>query len=270
MFTMNEAEDVLQQLNALRGNDNATNTALSRISSIVKNAIGAADDQGGVFAAPRNLAAQRFKLQDMVPALKAAADGDINADRFVSQYLFNGETKDVKALAEVLKSTNPEMFQQARSQFGQELMRKAYGENPAADAAIKPAQLASALRQFGSEKLKAFFTPGEIEQLRRVSWVGAYMESIPSAAPVNTSNTMTAGLPFLAQLPGVDKLALALRAGAAIGRGVGNERTVSNAISAKVPLTAAEMSPQTKAMLARALMMGGGGVGMATATGINQ
>jgi hypothetical protein len=263
ILDMNEAEDILQQLNKLKGSDNGTNNALTAINKAVKNAIMEADDQGGVFAVPRNLAAQRFKLHDMVPALRAAAEGDASADKFVGQYLLRGETKDVKALADLLKKTSPELYDQARSQFGQEIVRAAYGENAAGDKALRPEMLAKALRQFGPKRLEAFFSQSEIDQMNRAARVGAYMESIPAGSPVNTSNSLTAALPFLAKIPGADKVAAVLKAGAAIGSGLRNANTVNNAVRAEVPATAAELSPQAKAALARALMMGAGGVGMA-------
>lgn len=270
-FTVNDAEQVLQQINKLRGSDKATNNALSEVAASIKQAITQADDAGGVFAAPRNLASKRFQLQDAVPALKAAADGDVNADKFVSQYLLNGQTKDVQMLAELLKASSPEMFDQARAQFGAALMRKAYGENPAADAVIKPAQLAKALRDFGPEKLKAFYTPSEIEQLQRVARVGGYIESLPAASPVNTSNSFTAALPSMLQLiPGGEKVGAILRAGAAIGRGVGNENTVARALKADVPVTPADMSPEARRRLARALVVGGAGAGIATSSGFKE
>lgn len=271
VFTINDAEDILQQTNKLRGNDPAVNNALEAINKAIKKAVLSADDQGGVFAKPRELAAQRFKVHELVPAIKAAADGDASADKFVGQFLLRGETSEVKNLAKVLKETSPEMYQQARSQFGQEIMRSAYGENTAGDKALRPEALAKVLRQFGSERLKAFFNEGEIAQMQRIARVGSYIESIPAASPVNTSNTYTAGVPQLLQMvPGGEKLALILRAGAAAGRGVANERAVGNALKAEVPSTAipSELSPEMRALLSKALLMSGAGAGMATASGV--
>lgn len=268
VFTINEAEDILQQTNKLRGSDAAVNNALDAINKAVKKAVLAADDQGGVFKAPRDLAAKRFKIQEMVPALRASADGDASADKFVGQFLIRGETSEVQNLAKLLQGSSPELYDQARAQLAKELMRRAYGENPAADAAIKPAQLAQALREFGEGRLKAFFSEPEIAQMRRISRVGAYMESIPSGSPVNTSNTFTAALPTMLQMvPGAEKLAMALRAGAAIGRGVTNERAVTSGLRAEVPITQRPLSQEDRALLAKALAVGGAGVGMGTAAG---
>lgn len=267
VFTVNDAELLLQQANKLRGNDRATNNALNEVTAAIKRAVLQADDQGGAFSQARSLAAKRFTLQDLVPALKASADGDASADKFVGQFLLRGETQEVQRLAKLLRETSPDLFQQARGQFGQEIMRAAYGENLAGDKALRPEMLAKVLRQFGTDRLKAFFEPAEIAQLQRIARVGAFIESPPAAAPVNTSNTLTAGLPFLAQLPGAEKLAVALRAGAAIGRNLGNERAVTNALGARVPETsAAELSPEARRLLAKALVMGGAGAGMATAS----
>jgi hypothetical protein len=265
IFTIEDAEQALQQINQLKGNDPATNNAYSEITKAIKNAVTSADDQGGVFAGPRSLAAKRFEMRDMVPALKAAAEGDVSADRFVNQYLINGESKDVQSLAGLLKATNPELYGQARSQLGQHIFRAAYGENAAGDKALRPETLSKVLRQLGTEKLKAFFSEDEIAQMHRLSRVGAYMNSIPAASPVNTSNSLTAAVPLLARVPGAETLSNVLRAGAVVGRGYSDARAVNNAINARVPVGPAAISPEIEGILARVMGLGGLGAGILTA-----
>jgi hypothetical protein len=259
IFTQNDAEQVLQQINKLRGSDKATNNALSEVASAVKRAITGADDTGGVFAKPREMAAMRFKMQDMVPALKAAADGDASADRFVSQFVLRGETGEVKKLAVLLKGTNPDMYDQVRSQFGAELMRAAYGENVAGDKVVRPEALSKAIRQFGTERLSAFFSPAEIAQMQRLSRVSAYMESVPAGSPVNTSNSLTAALPFLTRLPVVGE---GVRIADALRRIGQQERTATRGLAAAVPQSSADLSPEAARTLAKLLAAGGVGSGV--------
>jgi hypothetical protein len=265
IFTIEDAEQALQQINRLKGNDPATNNAYSEITKAIKNAVVSADDQGGVFKGARELAAKRFEMRDLVPALKAAAEGDASADRFVNQYLINGESKDVQSLAALLKASNPDLYNQARSQFGQHILRAAYGENAAGDKALRPETLAKVLRQIGGERLKAFFSQGEIDQMRRIARVGAYMETIPAAAPVNTSNSLTAAVPMLARMPGGETLSTVLRAGAAVGRGYSDARAINNAINARVPISPAALSPEIEGILARSIGLGGLGAGILSA-----
>lgn len=264
-FTANDAEQVLQQINKLRGNDPAVNRALGEVGTAIKKSILAADDQGGVFAPARDLAAKRFKIQEMVPALKAAADGDASADKFVGQFLINGESDAVKTLAKVLSGADPQLYQQARSQFGAAIMRGAFGENAAGDKAIRPEMLAKTLRQIGTERLKAFFSPAEIEQMQRVARVGAWAESIPAASATNTSNSLTAALPFLAKIPGVSGGA---ELASALIRSAQNERTARLGLQANVPQGAADLTPQAQKRLIQALLASGTASGVVGAEGI--
>jgi hypothetical protein len=189
VFSIESAENLLKVINANQSNDPATNAALGTLRNSVKNAILSADDKGGVYAPARALAAQRFALQDKIPALEAAATDSINPDDFVRRYLIGGKTDQVGALANLLKSQDPGAFNEARSQIGAQLALKGFGNNVAADAPFKPSGYAQQMQAFGPTKLAAFYTPDELAQLNAIGRVGSYMNAFPSSAPVNTSNT---------------------------------------------------------------------------------
>lgn len=192
-FSIENAENLLKVINANQSNDPATNAALARLRTSVKNAILSADDQGGVYAPARALAAQRFALHDQVPALEAAVSGSFAPDDFVRRFVTNGKTNDVLSLANLLREQNrPSTLQEMRAQVGAQLAQAGFGANPAGDAKFGPAAYANALRNIGDTKLRAFYTPEEIAQLHTIGRVGGYINSFPSAAPVNTSNTASA------------------------------------------------------------------------------
>ncbi|PRF91667.1 hypothetical protein [Burkholderia multivorans] len=192
-FSIENAENLLKVINANQSNDPATNAALARLRTSVKNAILSADDQGGVYAPARALAAQRFALHDQVPALEAAVSGSVAPDDFVRRFVTNGKTNDVLSLANLLREQNrPSTLQEMRAQVGAQLAQAGFGANPAGDAKFGPAAYANALRNIGDTKLRAFYTPEEIAQLHTIGRVGGYINSFPSAAPVNTSNTASA------------------------------------------------------------------------------
>lgn len=191
-FTIENAENLLKVINANSSNDPATNAALAQLRGSVKNAILSADDQGGVYAPARALAAQRFALQDQVPALEAASSNSVAPDDFVRRFVINGKTDDVNGMAQLLQEHAPQAFQEARAQMGAQLALKGFGQNVAGDAPFKPTAYMGQLQAFGPAKLGAFYTPDEINQLNTIGRVGAYMNSFPSAAPVNTSNTASA------------------------------------------------------------------------------
>lgn len=191
-FTIENAENLLKVINANQSNDPATNAALGQLRNSVKNAILSADDQGGVYAPARALAAQRFALQDQIPALGAASADSVNADDFVRRFVIGGKTDEVSAMANLLQQQSPEAFQVARNQIGSQLASKGFGVNPAGDAKFNPSPYIQQMTAFGPTKLAAFYTPDELAQLNTIGRVGAYMNSFPSAAPVNTSNTASA------------------------------------------------------------------------------
>jgi hypothetical protein len=191
-FSIENAENLLKVINANQSNDPATNAALGTLRNSVKSAILSADDQGGVYAPARALAAQRFALQDQIPALEAAASGTINPDDFVRKFVIGGKTDQVSAMANLLKSHDPGAFTEARNQIGAQLALKGFGNNVAGDAPFKPAGFAQQMQAFGPTKLGAFYTPDELAQLNAIGRVGSYMNSFPSSAPVNTSNTASA------------------------------------------------------------------------------
>lgn len=191
-FSIENAENLLKVINSNSSNDPATNAALAQLRNSVKNAILTADDKGGVYAQARQLAAQRFALHEQIPALEASANGSINPDDFVRKFIIGGKTDQVGALAGLLKSHAPDAFQEARNQIGAQLSMKAFGQNVAGDAPFKPAGFAQQMQAFGPDKLGAFYSPDELNQLNTIGRVGSYMNQFPSSAPVNTSNTAAA------------------------------------------------------------------------------
>jgi hypothetical protein len=188
-FSIENAENLLKVINANQSNDPATNTALGQLRTSVKNAILSADDQGGVYAPARALAAQRFALQDQIPALEASSVDTVNPDDFVRKYLIGGKTDQVSALANLLQSQDPAAFTEARAQIGGQLARQGFGTNLSGDRAFKPDSFAQQMQAFGPTKLGAFYSPEEVQQLNAIGRVGSYMNAYPSASPVNTSNT---------------------------------------------------------------------------------
>lgn len=202
IFGVDDAENLLKVINANKSNDPATNTALSQLSQSVKNAVLSADDQGGVFSVPRQMAAQRFALHDQVPALADAASGAIAPEKFTQQYLVNGSVDQVKGLANLLQTQNPTAMSAVQGQIGNMLKRAAFGENPAGDNVFTPARYAAALRNFGgTAKLSAVYGPEGTDDLYGIGRVGSYINSKPAFSPVNSSNTGSAILDMMSEIP---------------------------------------------------------------------
>lgn len=263
MFTFEDADRLLKNINAHVGSDKATNNALGELRTAVKKAMmdAPADD---VYSKARNLAAKRFELHDLVPALKAASEDTVSADAFVRKFVTSAPTKDVRMMADLLRQTSPEALQEARTQVGAKLQRAAFGENVAGDKIFSPERYAATLREIGDKKLAAFFNEAEIAQLKRMGRVGAYINSVPSAAPVSSSNSNIASMVanYGAKLPGVGP---AISVAKAAAGPILNQRTVNTAINAKVPVENAPLSPERARALARMLGTAAVGGGLAVA-----
>ena len=258
VFTFDEANKLLKNINQHVGIDKTTNTALSELRQAVKTAMmdSPAPD---VFAGARKAADTRFKMQDAIPALKAASESSVPADSFVRKFVLNGPSAEVMRLAELLKKTSPKAFQEARSQVGATIQRAAFGENLTGDKLLTPERLARVLREMGPKRLSAFFSQTEIDQLNRMARVGAYINTTPSAAAVNTSNTASAAMNIAGGIPGIPATASMAKA---IVTPFLNQMAVNRAVAAKVPKFAAQASPEVirRARLAAALAgVGAGG-----------
>lgn len=250
-FSIENAENLLKVINANQSNEPSTNTALAQLRNSVKNAILSADDQGGVFAGPRALAAQRFALHDQIPALDAAVSGNIAPDDFVNKFVLNGKTNDVLSLSNLLKQQSPATFNEIRNQMGAQLARAGFGNNPTGDSAFSPPQYANALRNVGDTKLGAFFSPDEIAQLHTIGRVGSYMNSFPAAAPVNTSNTGSALVGLFGtgvkKLPYVGPLVQGAQNKAFVQRALA--ASLNNAPAAAVPMPPMQIGPLPAGLL---------------------
>lgn len=237
--------------------------AIGKVRDALNNA-GIADNVGedakAAFDAARGLAKQRFSAHERVPALGEVASGDAVPDNFVRQFVMNGNIEDVHRLAGIL---SPDAKEQVRAQLGAELQRGAFGENQAQDKLFTPERFNRKLREIGEEKLSAFFSPQEIEQMKVMSRVAAYINSKPSAAPVMGNPNMFWAADLISRVPGAPKLGQVLMgAGKAAATAVNRQKMIADALKAEVPKEAADLTPQQQAALAKLL------TGSSTAAGI--
>ena len=177
IFTVDDAENLLKVINQNQSTDPATNLALKQLSSSVKNAVLSADDQGGAFAPARALAAQRFALQDKVPALDAVVYGKIAPDNFVQRFIINGNADDVSGMAKVLQDS-PSGMKALQGQVGNKLQEAAFGQNMGGQKQFAPERYATVLNKtLGPDVLKSIYSPDQIDDLNTIGRVGAYINS---------------------------------------------------------------------------------------------
>ena len=217
-------------------------------------------DALAAFQGARKLAAERFKLHEAIPALKAAANGNVPADDFVRKFIINGDALELRGMAKLLKDHAPDAYQQARAQIGAELRRAGFGENIAGDKPFSQERFNAKLRQMGTARLQAFFTPEEIATMRTAGRVGAYMESPPAGSAVNYSNTGSAVVNAAqSAAPGI--IGKALGAARWAAKAAGNDAAVKRAMRADVPVSGAARGSRR---LNELLLLGSAGAGAAT------
>lgn len=244
VFTAQDAEQAMQALNKAKSGDPAMAAAAGEIRNAIKKAV--TDSGSDVYAPARELAKQRFSLQAAVPALEKAAAGELEPDKFVSQYIINADTKDVAALTKVL---TPQQLKEARNQVGAYLQRAAFGENLTGDRLLRPEMFSKAIRTLGSEKLKLFYSPEELQQLQTTARVGAYINQAPSAAPVMGNPNMTWAGRVMRSLPGVPS---SVRLAGALANYVKRGSEVEQSLNAQVPAPLVNPSPDMARRLALA------------------
>lgn len=262
LFTVEEADKLMKEINKQGSNEPAVMSALSELRTAVKRSI--IDDAGveDVFAPARKKAAELFALRDAVPALEAAQSGKVAADDFVKRFVINGKTDEVAGLAKILKIEAPEAYGQAKAQIGDELRRAAFGENVAGDKAFSAERYMQKLRGLGTDKLKAFYSDAEIQQLERLGRIAAYIHQFPNAAPVQTSGNFGALMGIASRIPGVSPV---VAVGKAAKTAIDNDRTVSKALAAEIPKEVPKLSAKDVESLSRLLRLTAAGAGAAGA-----
>ena len=268
LFTVEEADKVMKVINENVGIDPSTNLALGKLRDAVRASVESVDASGGVFAPAVNAAKQRFKELDKIPALKSVAEGNAVPDNFVQNFVIKGKTDDVKQLADLLRKESPEAFGQAKAKMAEDIQRAAFGENLGKDASISPERLAKKLRELGDAKLGSFFSPEEIDRYRTASRVATYIAKHPNLAPVNTSNTLVAQLmtnPALSMVANAKGLGTVMAAGKAVSGAIQNQKAITAATNANVPVTKLDLTESQRKLLAKVMGAMGGSTSAALA-----
>lgn len=143
------------------------------------------------FDRARRVNRQYMQIVEKTPALQAVRDG-IEPDKFVSQFIIGGGSKsnvmDVARLKTAV-AKDPEALTAIKTQIAAHLKNKALSN--AADETGNFSQSAynNALKAIGDRKLRMFFQPDEIAQLKAIGRVASYEQVQPAGSAVNNSNS---------------------------------------------------------------------------------
>lgn len=226
VFNYEEADKLLKQINShMKGGNNGS---LGALHGAIKKAILEGGGEGDPFAPARKLAAERFKLLDAVPALKAVVDGRVAPDDFVDRFIVNGKVKELQRLAKILPADD---LTEAKKQIARVIYEGAFRGNAAGDKAASPAGLQDAMKKIGTDKLKVFFSQAEIDELNRITRLTAYANSEPAWGTVARG-----GNPGGVLLGGIARLG---GAGAAVGKALPLVRDLGEAGSRSLRASAA-------------------------------
>lgn len=130
------------------------------------------------FVTAKRAAAQRFGLHEAIPALRAAAQGEVAPDDFMRKFIYGAKQDELRQLSTFVRQASPQTWQQIRGQVLGDLQLAANPSGQANDfsQAAFNKQLRS-LDQAG--KLDLIFTPQEIQTLRAVGRAGELVQKGP-------------------------------------------------------------------------------------------
>ena len=162
-----------------------------------------------VLKAARTAARQRFMAQEAVPALKAAADGRLEPERFFRDYVQGGSVSEVAAMWQALKGEGAAR-DAVRAQLADMLRKSAIGSSSIEEGVVSQAGLTRLLDQPGmKQKLQIILGPKALADVERVARAAENAIKQPAGSKVNNSNTSAAlmslfnrgaGIPMLGPL----------------------------------------------------------------------
>jgi hypothetical protein len=148
------------------------------------------------FNKARTLNRKWMGIVEKTPALQAVRDG-IEPDKFVSTFITgNGKTANVMDVAMLKNSikSSPEAMDAVRTQIMAHLKKQALNGAPDEAANFSQSAFNKALQGIGERKLKLFFEPEAVDQLKALGRVARYEQFQPTGSAVNNSNTASAGM----------------------------------------------------------------------------
>lgn len=149
--------------------------------------------QGAIdaFNRARGLNRAWMQIVERTPALQAVRDG-IEPDKFVQQFIVGtGKGASVMSVAQLKNSikASPDAMGAVREQITGFLKHRALTGADDEVGNFSQAGYNKALAAIGDRKLRLFFQPEEIAQLKAIGRVASYEQFQPAGSAVNNSNT---------------------------------------------------------------------------------
>jgi len=196
-FTVEEADSLDKLVNKRWDASNRPLTAaLSEIKGAIRESLDSIGDEVGADAAAafrvaKSRAAERFDEFGQRIA-KAAAD-DVAPDKFVRKFVVNGDVRDIQSLVRTLSTGTPEQIQRggaALNNIRAATMTDLFERTGAlSDGMLSGAKLDRALKDMGPERMRAIFTPAQVQNLELLRRVSLDLTKPPPLSDINYSRT---------------------------------------------------------------------------------
>lgn len=174
----------------------------------VRGAADLGEDAVAAFNQARAANRQMMQRIENTPALQAVYDG-VEPDKFVQRFITgNGPDASIRSIQALRReiANDPQALQSVRGNIAAYLKDKALGGSADEVGNFSASNFRKALDGIGDQKLRAFFSSEEIDQLRAVGRVASYMTVQPKGSAVNNSNSgalvLGRGMDFLDALAG--------------------------------------------------------------------
>jgi hypothetical protein len=151
-----------------------------------------ADGQAGsaIDAVNRARAATRAKYayQESSPLVRTALADARTADpeKIAQSFILNGTLNDAQAVA---REVGPQGIATIRDALATHIKKQAMSGASDEVGKVSQSQLNAAINKIGEEKLRLFFSPEEVAQLRSAARVASLMQAQPVGSAVNNSNS---------------------------------------------------------------------------------
>ncbi len=156
-----------------------------RLKATASNASNLSGETLGKFDAARATARERRTWQESAAFIEDALDG-ADPQKFTQKHIIGGELASLQKLRSEIRNS-PEAVAGVRKQLLQYILDR--GKADGDTVKFTSAGMKAALDQLGDRKLRLFFKPDELQQIKSAINVARYSQSQPIGSAVNNSNS---------------------------------------------------------------------------------
>lgn len=129
-----------------------------------------------------------YAFEESSPMVRSVLSDGRSADpaRIAQQFVLGGTADEARVVAQ---QVGPEGRAIIRDALANQIKQKALSGAADETGKVSQAALNRAINQIGEEKLRLFFSPEEVAQLRAAGRVASYIQAQPAGSAVNNSNS---------------------------------------------------------------------------------